>query len=614
MKPMLPTLTFDPPIKPGWIYEVKYDGFRALLGWDENRMELMSRNERSLLGQFPEISDYLLKLEDKLKPFLPLQFDSELVLLENPYKANFSSLQIRGRLKSNIRIQELARQTPCRLMVFDVLMLKGKPLHFLPFHKRKKMLMDFFQSMGLEETADPISSQLLQPVIAYDNFDDLWEKVVLYDGEGIVAKNNSSTWEEGKRSTSWLKYKNWKYVNCFVTMFDKTNGYFYVGVYQDQKPVNIGQVLFGFKPDEKQALGQIVKHNKINEDQQFIYVEPAICLEVKYLELFENQLREPHFHRFRFDLQPLDCTYDHFMFQQKNLPDELEITHPDKPLWENHAIRKADYILYLREVSPYMLPFLKDRPLTVIRFPHGMFGEPFYQKNCPDYAPEFVQTYQTEDINYILCNNLKTLVWLGNQLAIEFHVPFHTIYSQGASEIVFDLDPPSIDAFPLAVKAALLIKEVLDQLNLIGFIKTSGNKGLQIYLPLPEGQFTYDDTRLFTSFIAEYLISKDPDSFTIERMKRNRGNRLYVDYVQHGEGKTIVAPYSMRGNEHAGVATPLYWEEVDAKLVPKNFSLNTALKRIKQQGDPFKDYFNTKEIQPFAPVLEILKNQAKKKG
>ena len=295
------------------------------------------------------------------------------------------------------------------------------------------------------------------------------------------------------------------------------------------------------------------------------------------------------------------------MFGQKNLPEALEITHPDKPLWEKQKIQKADYILYLREVSPYMLPFLKNRLLTVIRYPHGMFGEAFYQKNCPDYAPDFVETYSYEGIDYILCNNLKTLVWLGNQIAIEFHVPFQTIKSTGPSEIVFDLDPPSKADFHLAIKAAIIIKEVLDHLNLIGFIKTSGNKGLQIYLPLPENEFSYDDTRLFTSFIAEYLISKDPDTFTIERMKKKRGNRLYVDYVQHSEGKTIIAPYSMRGNEHGGVATPLRWEEVDETLDLYTFTMPNALERLKKHGDPFRNYFETKAIQPFAPVLEFLK-------
>ncbi|MEH7093307.1 DNA ligase D [Neobacillus vireti] len=612
MKPMLPSLTFDLPVRPDWQYEVKYDGFRAMLTWNQKGIELISRNGKNLLPQFPEIKKFLLQYEALFKPYLPLQLDGELVYLENTHKANFSAIQVRGRLKSEKKIAEQAARFPCRLMVFDLLLVKGNGIYSEPFYKRKDALEELFQAAGFKLKADPYNDQLLQYVKAHDDFNELWENVVLYDGEGIIAKFKNSFWEEGKRTLQWLKYKNWKYVSCFVTSYEKTNGYFYISVYQDKKVYSIGQVLFGFKPEEKNALKQTIKQNMINEDNQFIYVEPAICLEVKYLELYDNQLREPHFDRFRFDLQPADCTYDRFMFAQKNLPQDLEITHPDKPLWEKFNIQKADYILYLREVSPFMLPFLKDRLLTVIRYPHGMFGEAFYQKNCPDYAPEYVQTKEAEGIQYILCNNLKTLVWLGNQLAIEFHIPFQTTNSIGPSEIVFDLDPPSKDAFQLAVKAALLIKEVLDQLNLIGFIKTSGNKGLQIYLPLPENVYTYDDTRLFTSFIAEYLISKDADSFTIERMKKNRNNRLYVDYVQHSEGKTIVCPYSMRGNEHAGVATPLYWEEVNDKLELFPFNMENALKRIRSQGDPFMDYFQTKQLQPFAPVLEFLKNSSKK--
>ena len=611
MKPMLPSLTFDLPVRPNWLYEVKYDGFRAIMEWNSRGITLTSRNGKELFPQFPEIKDFLLQHEKQFKPFLPLQLDGELVSLENTYKANFSSIQMRGRLKSEKKIIEHSTRSPCRLMVFDLLMLKGKPLHSLVFHKRKTELNKLFQTIGFNFAPDPYDNQLVQYVAAQEDFTNIWEKVVLYDGEGIIAKSKNSLWEEGKRSLQWLKYKNWKYVSCFIISFEKTNGYFYVGVYKEKGIFSIGQVLFGFKPEEKNALKQIIKQNMVSEDAQFIYVNPAICLEVKYLELYDNQLREPHFDRFRFDLEPAECTYDRFMFAQKNLPADLDITHPDKPLWQKLSIQKADYILYLREIFPYMLPFLTNRLLTVIRYPHGMFGEAFYQKNCPDYAPEFVQTHLADGIDYIICNNLKTLVWLGNQLAIEFHVPFQTINSKGPSEIVFDLDPPSRDAFPLAINAALLIKEVLDQLNLIGFIKTSGNKGLQIYIPLPENSYSYDDTRLFTSFIAEYLISKDPESFTIERMKKNRGNRLYVDYVQHSEGKTIVAPYSMRGNEYAGVATPLYWDEVDEKLELVSFNMENALKRIRGQGDPFRNYFQTKQVQPFGPVLEILKKGKK---
>ncbi|MCQ6277770.1 DNA ligase D [Bacillus sp. EB600] len=611
MKPMLPSLTFDRPEHPDWLYEVKYDGFRAILDWKHPAIRLTSRNEKTLLAQFPEIEEFLVQFEEQFRPFLPLRLDGELVSLTNPYKGNFSTLQVRGRLRSEKKIHEQANHSPCRLMVFDVLMLSGTNLQSAPFLERKEQLINMFQQIGLNLDPDPANRQLLQIVKAYPRFSDIWEKVVLYDGEGIVAKHKNSLWEEGKRSTQWLKYKNWKYVSCFITAFDKTNGYFSLGVYQDKKIQAIGQVLFGLKPDEKQVLQQIVKQNNIGEDTRFIFVEPAICLEVKYLELYENELREPHFDRFRLDLKPYDCTFDRFISQKQNLPESVEITHPDKPLWDQLRIKKSDYIHYLREVSPYMLPFLKNRLLTVIRFPHGMLGEPFYQKNCPDYAPEFVNSHSDDGIDYIVCNNLNTLIWLGNQLAIEFHIPFQTIDNNGPSEIVLDLDPPSREDFHLAIKAALNIKDVLEQLQLISFVKTSGNKGIQVYIPLPDHEYTYEDTRLFTNFIANYLVSHDPDSFTIERLKKNRGHRLYVDYVQHSEGKTIVAPYSMRGNEHAGVATPLFWDEVNVKLDVKSFTMQTALTRIKNRVDPFKNYFQTKQIQPFKPVLEFLKQTKK---
>jgi bifunctional non-homologous end joining protein LigD len=258
-----------------------------------------------------------------------------------------------------------------------------------------------------------------------------------------------------------------------------------------------------------------------------------------------------------------------------------------------------------------MLPFLQNRLLTVIRYPHGMFGEAFYQKNCPDYAPGFIETSISEGINYIVCNDLKTLLWLGNQIAIEFHIPFQRIGHSGPDEIVFDLDPPSREYFHLAIKAALLIKEVLDQLNLQSFIKTSGNKGLQIYIPLPEETYTYDDTRLFTSFIANYLISKDPDSFTIERLKKHRGNRLYVDYVQHAEGKTIICPFSARGKQKATVAAPLFWEEVNGDLKIEDFTVLNMIDRIVKLGSPFAGYFQAKETQQLAPVLEVLRKGVK---
>lgn len=610
MKPMLPSLTFDIPEGNDWRYEIKYDGFRALLYWGRDDVKLMSRNGKSLLEIFPEIRFFLNQIKSIVEPFLPITLDGELVYLENPYKGNFGIIQTRGRMRSEAKILERAKHSPCHLLVFDILAFKGENTTSKSYLERKDVLKELFSNIKLPLKPDNNSNQLLQLIPHYEAFKEIWEKVTLFDGEGVVAKQIHNRWEENKRTTTWVKYKNWKYVSCFITAYEKSNGYFYVGVYNQAKVIPIGQFLFGIQPEEKQALFQIIKENKVNEDDQFIHVVPAICVEIKYLEMYEEQMREPHFDRFRFDLSPEKCTYDQFVQQQKNLPTDIEISHPDKPLWEDPPIQKIDFLHYLREISPYFLPFLKNRLLTVIRYPHGIFGEAFYQKNCPDYAPDFVDTKVDDGINYIVCNNLKTLLWLGNQISFEFHIPFQTVKSKGPSEIVFDLDPPSKEDFSLAIKAALLIKEVFDHLKLISFVKTSGSKGLQVYIPLPENRYSFDDTRLFTSFIADYLVSKEPDYFTMERLKKNRGNRLYVDYVQHSEGKTIIAPYSTRGRAHATVAAPLYWEEVTDQLKIEDFQLPMMIKRIKQHGDPFRTFFEAKEKQNFEAVLEFLRKKS----
>jgi DNA ligase D len=285
---------------------------------------------------------------------------------------------------------------------------------------------------------------------------------------------------------------------------------------------------------------------------------------------------------------------------------QVTLTNIEKIIWPEKALSKYDYLKFLTVVAPHMLPFLEDRLLTVIRFPNGVNQESFYQKNCPDYAPDYVETKEADGIDYIVCSSLPILYWLGNQAAIEFHIPFQTVQSKNPSEIVFDLDPPSQNEFHLAIEAALILKEVFNNLKLHSFIKTSGNKGLQIYLPLDE-TYSYADTRIFTSFIASFLETKYPKSFTTERLKKNRNNRLYIDFIQHAEGKTIIAPYSLRGNKDALMATPLHWSEVTEKLHPTQFPMEEGMKRITKGILPFADFFEAKKKQPFKQVLENIK-------
>lgn len=606
MKPMLPTLSFDCPRHGQWRYEIKYDGYRAILEWNHDDIHLWSRNGKDLLPQFPEIRHFLLTNAGLFSGAFPLMLDGELVILANPYKANFQKLQKRGRMSSREKIRHEAKTWPCRYLVFDVLVLKGEDMTTYPYTERKVKLENFFNNAKWPLFPSPGNEHLCQYVPAFRSLEDAIQTARDYDSEGIVAKELQSLWEAGKRTESWLKIKNWKTVSCFITAMDEQNNYFFVGVWKGDAIFPLGQFLFNLDPQTKTALITTIRQNYDRREGTKLFVKPGICLDLYYLE-WADGLREPHFKELRFDLQPEDCTYEQFLFDEASFPREVPITHPDKLLWETNGITKLDYIRYLRKVSPLMLPFLEKRALTVIRAPHGIFGEFFYQKHKPDSSPDFIESCLIDDIDYIVCNDLKTLVWLGNQLAIEFHIPFHTIETSFVSEIVFDLDPPDRSKFHLAVQAAALLKNILDEFSLYSFVKLSGNKGLQVYVPLPENQFTWDDTRMFTSFIADFLVQYDPDSFTIERLKKNRGERLYVDFIQHAAGKTIIAPYSMRKNKSGLIAAPLYWEELTDGLVPDYFTLPTVLERIQQMEDPFAHFFACKEKQPFHEALQRLK-------
>lgn len=612
MKPMLATYHIDFPKGNDWLYEIKYDGFRTILSIGQ-KTSMKSRNGKELLPLFPEINLWLETI--KFQPYLPLQLDGELVFLTNEGKADFLELQWRGRLRNTSIISTSSKLAPCRFLAFDLLIYKGKDMTKNPYRKRKEQLKKIMEQLELPLIPTPINDNLIQFVPSHPEGQKCFDSVKLFDGEGIVAKKANSLWEEGKRSRSWLKIKNWRTVQCFITALHKENGYLSLGVFRNQKITPIGQVKNGMTAHDQAVLKKLMEQNAYKQDQQYYYLHPSICINVHFLHVYEeHELREPIFSEWLFDVSPYECTWDKFTINQFIFPDQLTISSPEKPLWILNELPflKIEYLQYLREIAAFSLPFLSQRALTTIRFPHGtLHSERFFQKNIPNYAPDFVQTFQDSEHQHIICNNIDTLLWLGNQIALEFHVPFQQIGHNQPDEIVLDLDPASPDYFSLSIKAALEIKNVLDSLHIISFIKTSGNKGLQIHIPLPEQTFSYQDTRMFTDFLGTYLTDLFPDNFTTERMKKNRGNRLYLDFVQHAEGKTIIAPYSTRGNFFAGVATPLYWEEIHDKLKIEDYSILTIPGRIKRHGCPFKTYRHVNNGDAFKKVLSFLTKNKK---
>lgn len=613
MKPMLATDYNDFPRGDDWHYEIKYDGFRAILSINESVSSMKSRNGKELLPIFPEIQQWLDTVN--IQSYLPLQLDGELVQLTNEGKADFLEIQWRGRLKNPSIISTAASKTPCRFLAFDLLIYKGKNMTKEPYWNRKQYLKKMIEYLDLPLKPTPTSKHLLQYIPSRLEGIEQFEFVKLFDGEGIIAKKRDGIWEEGKRSSNWLKIKNWRTVHCFITALHKKNGYVALGVFRRNQIIPIGQVKNGLTSHDQSILRQLMTQNAYKEDEDYYYLHPSICISVHFLHSYdEHELREPLFSEWLLKVTPYECTWDKFIISQYTFPDQISITSPEKPLWmiNEVPILKIEYLQYLRELSAFSLPFLAKKALTTIRYPHGTLkSERFFQKNNPDYAPNFVQTFNDSEHDHILCNNIETLVWLGNQLALEFHIPFHQVGQNKPDEIVLDLDPASSDYFSLTIKAAIEIKKVLDSLHLICFIKTSGNKGIQIHLPLPEQTFSYQETRIFTEFLGDYLTSRFPDDFTTERMKKNRGNRLYLDFVQHAEGKTIIAPYSTRGNAFAGVATPLYWDEVNEEIKVEDYTLWTVPKRVKRLGCPFKTYRDVNNGPAFKEVLAFLNKNKK---
>ncbi|WP_148629525.1 non-homologous end-joining DNA ligase [Bacillus sp. E214] len=395
---------------------------------------------------------------------------------------------------------------------------------------------------------------------------------------------------------------------CFLTKYDSENKVCTVAVLHEEKIIEVAEVKEAFTDEEREAILGILHQTGKAQQNQIYKVPPGICIQVAYKAVTNYKLNSPVYISLAVTENWTACTWTKLVLSQY---EQVAITNPGKIIWTEQSVTKEMYLEYLLTVADFMLPFLKDRHLTVKRYPEGVDSQGFYQKATPDYAPDFVKTDMNHDINYTVCNNIETLLWLGNQAAIEFHIPFNDIKKQNPAEIVFDLDPPELGDLRLAVKAALEMKQILDQFQLTAFVKLSGRKGIQIHLPLKGATISYAETRIFTEFIALYLINRFPDNFTIERMKKNRANRLYIDYIQHDKDKTIICPYSPRETAVPSVAAPLFWDEVKSGLQTEHYSMKTVKDRLVKGMNPFENYFTVDQSNQMKKIIDFIKKEHK---
>ncbi|MFC4404138.1 DNA ligase D [Gracilibacillus xinjiangensis] len=576
-QPMLPVLVNKAVEHRDWIYEVKYDGFRCGLEWKQSGVKLWSRNNHDLTSQFPEIVTWCKENEPYVKDFLPLFLDGELVILRTPYQAIFSQVQQRSRMKDKKKITTASAERPANFICFDLLYSRGKSIIKKTLEERKQLLREVFKNFS--EDADTLSNRL-SLITFYQSLEEIQQIIFLHQCEGMVSKQKHSRYVYGKRTENWQKVKNYRIIQGVITGYNSENDYFDTAIYHNGKWIKLGKIKNGIKSEERKTLTSFIHQNGTKIGKNTWHINPSICVNINCLDAENQELREPNFGGFRFDLEPEECTYKQLELQLVQLPEAFEITKPDKLLFPDKS--KRDIIIYYRQVAAFILPRLQDKHLTTIRYPDGIEEESFYQKHLPNHAPEYIESNN----NHLLCNNLESLLWFANHAAIEFHVPFHRMDRNYPDEIVFDLDPPSLDEFPLAVLAAKLIKDLLTYKGFPSFVKTSGRTGLQVHAPIHNEPLSFNQTRELMEAIANVLVEKYPDSFTTERLIKNRGKRLYLDYVQHAPKKTIIAPYSTRATKEATVATPLFWEELDENLDPRIFTIDTVPERLMDKGCP----------------------------
>ncbi|MCM3749129.1 non-homologous end-joining DNA ligase [Paenibacillus pasadenensis] len=282
----------------------------------------------------------------------------------------------------------------------------------------------------------------------------------------------------------------------------------------------------------------------------------------------------------------------------------LTITNPSKPLWPEAGVTKLMFLEKLIQLSPYLIHHCRNRHLTTIRYPHGIHDKYFYQKNCPEPRPSFVRTRSSGGIEYVVLDSLPTLIWLGNLACLEFHASFEQAEdADHPTEWVIDLDP-TLEEEPRIMEAAAFVGEQLAALGIQSIPKTSGATGVQIIVPL-EDRLSFDELRFIGQFVGEFMAQKLPKLFTVERLKKNRGDLIYFDYLQHYAGKTIAAPYTPRAKKAATVSTPLTWEEISAGAQPRDFHLLNIAERLAERGDLLQQA----PKQRLRPILEFLRRK-----
>lgn len=597
VRPMLASSVSVPFNKEGWFFEIKWDGFRTMAKTGPGG-RLYSRNLNSFDSLFPPILEKVRKL-----PFTAL-LDGEVVALADDGRPNFQMLQNPEENLSSLVFY-----------VFDILHLDGESLLELPLRERKKILKKLVPKSGSVRYSEHIE----------ERGKDFFRLVRDRGLEGIIAKDSGSAYLPGRRTKSWLKIKATNSTEAVITGFTQPRGSrvkfgsLVLGVFRGGKLTYAGHAGTGLDEGSLAALHRRLKKLITNTspfadppktNAPVTWVRPELACEVNYAEwTSDGRLRQPVFKGLRPDKDPseieapsgpnpnneISLMRDESKTVLKIAGKKVEVTNLSKIYWPDDGYTKGDLIDYYRSVKKLILPHLKDRPQTLHRFPNGIAASGFYQKDMTMPLPEWVPTapirHDEKQVNYLLVQDEASLVFVANLGCIELH-PFNsrTDRVDFPDYLVIDLDPEAI-GFEKVKETALVVHEILEEIKIASFCKTSGASGLHIYVPL-QGLYDYGQAKQFGKIVATIAHSRLPDITSLERSPSKRQNRVYLDYLQNNRGQTLAAVYSLRPLPGAPVSTPLEWSELKKPWEPEIFNIKTALRRFEKKGDLFRRVLN----------------------
>jgi bifunctional non-homologous end joining protein LigD len=591
---MLAATAREIPRGDGWLFELKWDGYRAIGAVIGGRAQLASRNGNDLTTRFPRVASDLVAAAGQHS----FVVDGEVCALDGAGRPSFSALQ-------------LARpETPVIYALFDLLELDGHSTIDLTLRDRRELL----QRLVAGTTS---SLRFSEP---FDDGAALLGAVRDQGLEGVMAKRSASRYTPGRRSRDWLKVKTsqqQEFVICGWTRGQGRRaehfGALVLGVQRGDDLVYVGNCGTGFTDsvidDLARRLAPLRRSTapfstepalpKVRKGD-VVWVEPLLACEVEFAEwTHDGHLRAPSFRSLRDDRSTTAARPGQAATAERRRGTRtLRLTNLDKVFWPDEGITKGDLLDYYEAIAPVLVPHLRKRPFTMRRYPDGARGKVFFQKDAPGHMPDWIPTFaaevsardkqgRTRSIRMPIVNDALSLLWMVNMGCIDMNAWYSRVDRPDRPDFVlFDLDPSADVGFAETVEVALLVKKALDGIGLRSYPKTSGSDGIHVLVPI-ERRYTYAQTRDFSAAVAGAIAEAHPGLATTKWAKSQRRGVL-IDANQNGQGKTIASAYSVRPGPGAPISAPLLWAEVDGQLDPLAFTMDAVRDRVRRHGDLFR--------------------------